>query len=66
MRLGSLTAIYYSLTYIGFAVPVLLASASHLAGYPTLLLVGAGLSAMTLLAVRRGARSASREAQTRG
>ena len=40
--LAGLTAIYYVLTYIGFAVPFVLALAAHLTGYATLLLITAG------------------------
>ncbi len=50
--LARLTAIYYVLTYIGFAVPYVLALAAHLAGYPTLLLITAGLALVTALWVR--------------
>jgi MFS family permease len=45
--LAGLTAIYYVLTYLGFAAPYLLALAAHLTGYPTLLLVTAGLALLT-------------------
>ena len=45
--LAGLTAIYYVLTYIGFAVPYLLALAAHLTGYTTLLLITAGLALVT-------------------
>jgi MFS family permease len=47
--LAGLTAIYYLLTYLGFAVPYLLALAAHLTGYPTLLLITAGLALLTAL-----------------
>lgn len=47
--LAGLTAIYYVLTYIGFAAPYLLALAAHLTGYPTLLLITAGLALATAL-----------------
>ncbi|GAA5191132.1 MFS transporter [Rugosimonospora acidiphila] len=50
--LATLTGIYYSLTYLGFALPVLLSELSHLASYRWLLsgvaalcLASAGLSA---------------------
>lgn len=49
--LARLTAIFYVLTYIGFAAPNILALASHLAGYPTLLSVTAGLALLTAGAV---------------
>jgi hypothetical protein len=45
--LAGLTALYYVLTYIGFAVPYLLALAAHLTGYTTLLLITAGLALFT-------------------
>ncbi|MFZ1994617.1 MAG: MFS transporter [Solirubrobacteraceae bacterium] len=47
--LAGLTAIYYVLTYIGFAVPYVLALAAHVTGYATLLLITAGLALMTAL-----------------
>jgi predicted MFS family arabinose efflux permease len=50
--LAGLTAIYYVLTYIGFAVPYVLALAAHLTGYATLLLITAGLALVTALWVR--------------
>ena len=57
--LAGLTAIYYVLTYIGFAVPFVLALAAHLTGYPTLLLITAGLALVTALWVRLQGRLAS-------
>jgi hypothetical protein len=45
--LGGLTAVYYALTYLGFAVPYLLALAANLAGYATLLTITAGLALAT-------------------
>ncbi len=57
--LAGLTAIYYVLTYIGFAVPYVLALAAHLTGYPTLLLIMAGLALMTALWVSLQARPGS-------
>jgi len=50
--LAGLTAIFYVLTYIGFAVPFLLALAAHLTGYATLLLITAGLALLTAVWVR--------------
>jgi len=35
--LAGLTGLYYSLTYLGFALPVLLAELAHFASYPYLL-----------------------------
>jgi hypothetical protein len=54
--LGALTAAYYALTYLGFAVPYLLTLAAHLATYPILLLIAAALALATALAVARGSR----------
>ena len=54
--LAGLTAVFYALTYVGFAVPVALAELTHLAGYPTLLLVLAGLAAACLAVVADRAR----------
>lgn len=50
-----LTAVFYVLTYVGFAVPYVLASAAHLAGYPLLLCVTAVLALATAAAVSRPA-----------
>ena len=55
--LAGLTAVYYVLTYIGFAVPFVLAQAAHLTGYTTLLLITAGLALVTALWVRLQARA---------
>lgn len=57
--LAGLTAIYYVLTYVGFAAPFLLALAAHLTGYPTLLLVTAGLALATALWLRLQGRRAA-------
>jgi hypothetical protein len=54
--LAGLTAVYYALTYVGFAVPYLLALAAHLAGYPLLLMIVAALALGTAMLVSRGAR----------
>ncbi|HWE12525.1 MAG TPA: MFS transporter [Solirubrobacteraceae bacterium] len=54
--LAGLTAAYYALTYLGFAAPYLLALAVHLASYPVLLLITAGLALSTApLIARRSA-----------
>ena len=45
--LGSVTAIYYAMTYTGFAAPYLLALASNVASYQTLLLITCLLAALT-------------------
>jgi hypothetical protein len=55
--LAGLTAIYYVLAYIGFAVPYVVALAAHLTGYATLLLITAGLALMTAVWVRLQARA---------
>jgi MFS family permease len=47
--LAGLTAIFYVLTYIGFAAPYVLALAAHLTSYATLLLITAGLALVTAL-----------------
>lgn len=52
-HLAHLTAIYYTVTYLGFAAPYILALASHLAGYPVLLAVTAGLALLTVPVIRR-------------
>jgi len=54
--LAGLTAVFYALTYVGFAVPVALAELHHVAAYPTLLLVLAGLAAVCLGVVADRAR----------
>jgi Major Facilitator Superfamily len=45
--LAELTGIYYSIAYVGFGTPYLLALASVLVGYPLLLLASAGLASAT-------------------
>jgi hypothetical protein len=45
--LASLTAIYYALTYVGFAAPIVLAELEHVAAAPLLLVLTAGLVALT-------------------
>jgi MFS family permease len=52
-EVASLTAVYYALTYLGFAVPYLLALAAHLASYPVLLLITAALALATAATVAR-------------
>ncbi len=53
--LGRLTAVFYVLTYLGFAAPYVLALGARLAGYPTLLSVTAGLALLTAAAVHLAA-----------
>jgi MFS family permease len=50
--LAGVTAVYYALTYVGFAAPFVLALAAHVAAYTTLLLITAGLALATALWVR--------------
>jgi len=57
--LGGLTAVFYALTYVGFALPVLLAALTGVAGYPVLLVGVALLAATSLAVVSRGARASS-------
>ncbi|WP_345421845.1 MFS transporter [Pseudonocardia xishanensis] len=47
-QLAGLTAVYYSLTYVGFLLPVVLAPLAPLVGYPMLILLVAGLAALCL------------------
>jgi MFS family permease len=51
--LASLTAIYYALTYIGFAVPIILAELERIAAAPLLLLLTGVLAAITAAQVLR-------------
>jgi len=57
--LAGLTAAYYAITYLGFAAPYLFALAAHLAGYPTLLTIGAALALATAAIVSRPGPEAS-------
>jgi MFS family permease len=50
--LARLTAIYYALTYVGFAVPYLLVLLTHLASYAVLLSTLAVLAGVTTLVIR--------------
>jgi MFS family permease len=45
--LASLTAIYYALTYIGFAVPIVLAELEHVVAAPLLLVLTGALAAVS-------------------
>ncbi len=54
--LAGLTGVYYSLSYVGFLLPVALAGATALAGYTVLLAVVAVACAGCLVAVVRGVR----------
>ncbi|MGY6756304.1 hypothetical protein [Klenkia terrae] len=47
-ELAGLTGVFYALTYLGFAAPLVLAALTAVAPYPVLLGVLAGLAALTL------------------
>jgi hypothetical protein len=51
-ELAGLSAVFYVLTYVGFAIPVALAHLTGVAAYPTLLAALAGLSLLSLAVVR--------------
>jgi predicted MFS family arabinose efflux permease len=55
--LATLTAAYYTLAYLGFAAPYLLALAARLASYPTLLTIAAALALGTTALVTRHSRT---------
>jgi MFS family permease len=55
-QLGGLTAVYYTLTYVGFGLPVVLAALTGVAGYPVLLVAVALLAAVSLAVVVRTGR----------
>lgn len=50
---ATLTAVYYAVTYLGFAAPFLLAVAAHVADYPILLGIMAALALATACFVAR-------------
>jgi drug/metabolite transporter (DMT)-like permease len=52
-ELASLTAIFYALTYVGFAAPLFIAELEHLMRPAVVLLTGAGLLALVIVAVGR-------------
>jgi drug/metabolite transporter (DMT)-like permease len=52
-ELASLTAIFYALTYVGFASPLVVAELGKLIAGPVILLCGAGLAALVLAGVVR-------------
>jgi MFS family permease len=54
--LAGLTAVYYALTYLGFAAPYALALAANLAGYPLLLSITAALALATAALLGRTSR----------
>jgi hypothetical protein len=51
--LASLTAIYYALTYVGFAAPIVLAELQRLTSAPTLLLLSAMFGLLTIEEIHR-------------
>jgi hypothetical protein len=51
--LASLTAIYYALTYVGFAAPIVLAELERLTSAPRLLVLTAVMALLTIGKVRR-------------
>lgn len=55
-ELAALTAVYYALTYLGFAVPIVLALLNTVTSYRTLLLGAAGAAVLTLVVVLVNAR----------
>ncbi|MEJ8279250.1 MFS transporter [Pseudonocardia spirodelae] len=59
-QLAGLTAVFYSLTYVGFVLPVVLAALTGAAGYPVLLAVVAGVEVLCLALVWVGARRVAR------
>lgn len=62
--LASFTSVYYSFTYVGFAVPLVLAELHPVAGYPILLVLLAALAAFCLVPVtHHGRRSVGRIAR---
>jgi hypothetical protein len=56
-QLAGLTAVYYSLTYVGFLLPVVLAALVGVASYPLLLVVVAAVAVGCLAVVATGGRS---------
>ena len=63
-ELASLTAIFYALTYVGFAAPLVVAELQHVLRAPLVLLAGAGLAALVLVRVVAAGR-ATRSSPTR-
>jgi len=57
-ELASLTAIFYALTYVGFAAPIAIAELEHLMRPAVVLLAGVGLLALVLAGVRVAMRPA--------
>jgi hypothetical protein len=61
--LASLTAVFYALTYVGFAAPIVLAELERLARPPVLLLGTAALVALTAAEVAQAGARTSRQKQ---
>ena len=61
--LASLTAVFYALTYVGFAAPIVLAELQRLASAPVLLLCAAALVALTAIEVGRAGSATVRAKQ---
>nr|WP_255426385.1 MFS transporter [Pseudonocardia sp. C8] len=55
-HLAGLTAVFYSITYAGFLLPVVLSALTPLAGYPVLLVAVAAVETVCLVLVWAGAR----------
>lgn len=55
-ELAGLTAVYYSLTYVGFLLPVVLAALVGVASYPVLLVIVAVVAVGCLAVVVTGGR----------
>jgi MFS family permease len=55
-ELASLTAIFYAITYVGFASPLVISELQHLLAGPVVLLCGAALAALALASVVGGLR----------
>ena len=56
-ELASLTAIFYALTYVGFASPLIISELTHVMSAPAVLVGGAGLALLALVCVAAGLRS---------
>jgi MFS family permease len=61
--LASLTAVFYALTYVGFAAPIVLAELERVARAPVLLVCTAALVALTAAEVAQAGAAASRQKQ---
>jgi hypothetical protein len=59
-ELAGLTAVFYALTYVGFALPIVLAELARFASFTALLLGLTGLAVACLAVVAVGARRAGR------